>query len=123
MEFKNTKAYVWKEKFAIVKSAKCLDGAFANIVDKDEITVIIDGSKVDVNLDNIIESDGGWKIITLDVKFSFDVVGVTAKISTALAEANVSLMPIAAFSRDHFLVKDIEKAKQVFENLGIEISD
>ncbi len=122
MEFKDAKAYVWKEKFAIVKSAKIIDGAFANIIDKDEITVIIDESKIDVNLDNVIESDGGWKIITLDVKFAFDVVGVTAKISSALAKAGVSLLPIAAFSRDHFLVKDIEKAKQVFESLGIEIS-
>ena len=122
MEFKDAKAYVWKEKFAIVKSAKIIDGAFANIIDKDEITVIIDESKIDVNLDNVIESDGGWKIITLDVKFAFDVVGVTAKISSALAKAGVSLLPIAAFSRDHFLVKDIEKAEKVFESLGIEIS-
>ena len=110
MEFKDAKAYVWKEKFAIVKATKCIDGAFANIVDKDEVSVIIDETKVDVNLDYVIESDCGWKIITLDVKF-------------ALAEANVSLIPIAAFSRDHFLVKDIEKAKNVFENLGIRISN
>ena len=123
MEFKDAKAYVRKEKFAIVKATKCIDGAFANIVDKDEVSVIIDETKVDVNLDYVIESDCGWKIITLDVKFAFDVVGVTAKISTALAEANVSLIPIAAFSRDHFLVKDIEKAKNVFENLGIRISN
>jgi len=33
----------------------------------------------------------------------------------------ISIMPIAAYSRDHFLIKDTDtdKAKQIFEDLGI----
>lgn len=119
--FKDAKAYVWPEVFAIVKSRKTYENAFANIVDKDEITVIIEQSKVVE--EDVIEIEKDWKIITLDVVFPGDVVGVTAKISTALAKAGVSVMPIAAYSRDHFLVKekDLDKAKNAFEEMGIKL--
>jgi len=43
--FRNGKVYVWKETFAVVKSKKTYINAFANIIDKNETTVIIDQSK------------------------------------------------------------------------------
>ncbi len=117
--FKNGKVYVWNETFAIVKAKKSNHQAFVNIIDKDEITVIIDENKIDSQ--NIIKIEKGWKIFTLDIVFPMDVCGVTAKIADAMTKADISIMPIAAFSRDHFLVKtkDSEKAKEVFESLGI----
>jgi len=45
--FKNGKIYVWKEVFAIIKAKKADFNAFANIIDKNEITVIVDQSKYD----------------------------------------------------------------------------
>ena len=119
--FKNAKAYIWDETFAMIKSKKIYDNAFANISDKDEITVIIDQTKIVE--EDVIKIEKDWKIITLDVVFPADVVGVTAKIATALAKAGVTIMPIAAYSRDHFLVKekDLEKAKKTFEEIGIKV--
>lgn len=121
--FKNGTVYIWNETFAIIKAAKPLDGAFTTIIDKDETTVIIDQTKISENDGIEIEKD--WKVFTLDIVFPMDVCGVTAKIATALAEANISIMPLAAFSRDHFLIKekDAEKAKTIFTNLGITLSD
>ena len=43
--FKNGKVYIWKETFAIIKSKKSYPNAFANIIDKNETTVIIEQSK------------------------------------------------------------------------------
>ncbi len=119
--FKNGKAYVWKEKFAIIKAKKSDPKAFVNIMDKEEITVII--NQILINKNEIIEIKKDWKIITLDIVFPMNVVGVTAKISSALARENITIMPIAAFSKDHFLVKDkdINKAIRVLENLGIKL--
>ena len=57
--FKKGKFYVWKEKFAIVKSNKYLPDAFAIIKDKNEITVVIEQSKIDNNK-NIIKIDKNW---------------------------------------------------------------
>ena len=39
--FRNGKVYIWKESFAIIKSKKPFVNAFANIVDKNEIIVIV----------------------------------------------------------------------------------
>jgi len=119
--FKNSKVFIWKEKFAIAKAGQTDPDAFANIIDKNEITVIIDEKKLK-NV-NIIEVVKGWNIYTLDIIFPMDVYGPAAIISTALAEKKISIMPIAAFSRDHFLIKseNFETAKQVFESLGIAV--
>lgn len=117
--FKAAKAYAWKEKFAITKAKSPDKKAFANIADKDEITVIIDQSKIDS--ENTIEAEKDWKILTLDIIFPMNVIGVTAKIATALAKSGINIMPIAAYSKDHFLIKEknITKAKQVFKDIGI----
>ena len=118
---KSGTAYVWKETFAIIKAKKIDSLAFSNIVDQHEITTILDESRIDK--ENVVEIMKGWKIITLDIVFPPNVVGVTAKIATALADANISIMPIAAYSRDHFLIQkeSIDKAVTIFENLGIQM--
>ena len=119
--FKRGKVYVWKELFVICKSRHTHPKAFANIVDKDEITVIIDENYLH-DLD-VIDVQKGWKIFTLDIVFPMDVCGVTAKIASALAQKGISIMPLAAFSRDHFLIrnKDVQEAKRVFESLGLSL--
>ena len=61
--FKNGKVYIWKETFVIIKSKKSYPNAFANIIDKNEITVIIEQYKYDE--ENVMEIEvkhrtGGW---------------------------------------------------------------
>ncbi len=100
--------------------AKAIDPqAFTNIVDKHEISLVIDEEKIDEA--NAIEISRGWKVITLDILFPDDCCGVTAMIAGALADAGISVMPLAAFSRDHFLVQEenLEKAIRGFQDLGI----
>ena len=60
--FKNGKVYVWEEIFAIIKSKKACPMAFANIIDKNETTVIIEQSKY--NDKDVIEIEKDWKILT-----------------------------------------------------------
>lgn len=64
--FKNGKVYVWKETFAIIKSNKPYLNAFANVIDKNETTVIIEQSKY--NEENVIEIKKDWKILTFWLK-------------------------------------------------------
>jgi hypothetical protein len=116
---KNAKAYFWNESFAIFKSEYTNPDAFACITDKDEITVIIDQGKVENNL--LSEHEKGWKILTLDVVFPMDTVGILARISDVLAKRGISLMTISAYSRDHFLVreKDMPEVTEALQTLGI----
>ena len=64
--FTNGKVYIWKETFSIIKSKKPYPNAFANIIDKNETTVIIEQSKC--NDEDIIEIEKDWKIITFQLK-------------------------------------------------------
>jgi hypothetical protein len=119
--FKNGKVYVWKEGFAVVKAKRPMAGAFAVVKDNDETTVIIDENRVKIN--DVTEINKGWKLLTLDIVFPFDVMGVTSRISAAMVKANVSILYISVYSRDHFLVKekDLAKARKALEGLGLTV--
>jgi hypothetical protein len=46
----------------------------------------------------------GWVVITLDTVFEWDVIGILAVVSGALADAGIPIGAATAFSRDHILV-------------------
>jgi hypothetical protein len=116
---KNKEIKVWKEDFAIMKSRKFYDDAFVNIKDDKEITVIIDQSKIKDKY--FIKIDKNWKLITINIVFGFNVIGIMAKISSALSKKGISIMPIAAYSRDHILVKkeNLDDAVKVLREIEI----
>ncbi|MEA2037800.1 MAG: ACT domain-containing protein [Nanoarchaeota archaeon] len=116
--FKNGKVYIWKEKFAIINSKKPMPDSFALIQDKENITVIIDQSKI--KEEDIIGIEKDFKILTFDMTIDFGLVGFSAKVSKALADKKVSSFIISAYSTDHILVKekDLEKTKKALEELG-----
>lgn len=118
----NGKFYVWKGKFVIVKSRKLLPDFFAAIKDKNEITAIIEQSKIKKNK-NIIKIDKDWKIITFDMVLPLCLVGFLAKISKILADEKISIFVISAYSTDHILVKetDINKAAEKLKSIGLTI--
>jgi len=121
--FKSGKVYIWKETFAVIKSKKTYPEAFANIIDKKEITVIIDQSKF--NEEDVIEIEKDWKIFTFDMVLPFELVGFLAKVSQALADEKISIFAISAYSTDHILVKnrDLKKAVKKLESLGFNIKE
>ncbi len=116
--FRNGKVYVWKENFAVMKSKKTYPVAFANIIDKNEVTVIIDQSKF--NKKDAIEIERDWKLLTFDMVLPSGLAGFMAKVSQALADEKISIFTISAYSTDHILVKekDLSKSIRKLENLG-----
>ena len=58
--------------------------------------------------------------ITLTVHSSLEAVGLTAAVSKALTEANISCNVVAAYYHDHIFapIKDAEIAMDVLENLS-----
>ena len=121
--FQNSKVYVWKETFAVVKSKRPLPDAFAVIQDKNEVTVVVDQSKV-TNQD-IIEIERDWRILTFDMVLPFDLVGFLAVVSSTLAEEEISIFAISAYSTDHILVKqkDLARAVKKLKTLGCIIEE
>lgn len=119
--FKNGKTIVQKGIFAIVKAKKPLTDAFAVIQDQNEITVVIDQFKIDNK--QTIDIEKNYRILTFDMVLPFGLVGFLAKVSTALAQENISIFVLSAYSTDHILVKekDLPRVLKKLQVLGFKI--
>lgn len=120
-DYLNGKFYLWGERFVITKSKNPMMESFATIRDKNELTVIIEESKV--NWSDVVEVEKDWRILTFDMILPFGLVGFLAMISQALTDINVSIFVISAYSTDHFLIKekDLPKARARLESLGFKV--
>jgi hypothetical protein len=50
----------------------------------------------------------GFRLVTLDIELTWNVVGFLARVTEILAAAGVSVGALSAFSRDHLLIKQDE---------------
>lgn len=94
----------------------------AMIVDKDEVTLVADRRVSEVfqsRLTGAVVSAETYRLISVDVELEMGLVGFIAYLSRALAEAGISILPYAAYTRDHLLVsvKDFDRALIVLNAL------
>ena len=63
--------------------------------------------------------EGPYTLLTFDIVLDLDLVGYLSVVSSALAEAGVSIYALSSYRRDHILVKkgDAERAVEVVETL------
>lgn len=79
----------------------------AMVVDKDEVTLVIPSDAVTDfarRMYGHAQSPAVYRLITLDVELDPTLTGFMARVSGALAAQGVTVMPFAAFTRDHLLV-------------------
>ncbi len=57
------------------------------------------------------KTEGAFRLITFNLELDWNVVGYFAKISKILAEADISIVALSAFSRDHLLIKQEDLPK------------
>ncbi|MFN8379030.1 MAG: ACT domain-containing protein [Anaerolineae bacterium] len=79
----------------------------ALIVDKDEVTLVAPLDLFQIAAQRFAGLEIGsvhYRLVTLEVVFALDVVGIIAQIAPALAQAGIPILAISSFSRDHFLV-------------------
>lgn len=92
----------------------------AMIVDRDEITIVMhemDWSVAGRDLPGMrVLND--YRLITLDVELAADVTGFMDTVCRLLAGAGVPMLPLAAYSRDHILVRarDLDRTWQVLSD-------
>lgn len=94
----------------------------ALLVDKDEVTLMLEDEDYHEYQKRLIDhqvSETRYRLITLDVELDPTLIGFMAQISAALADANISILPFAAFSRDHLFVSsdDYDAAIMTLQNL------
>ena len=85
-------------------------------LEKEGVTVILPKEKADA-LNIPYAAVCAW--ITLTVHSSLEAVGLTAAVSKALTESNISCNVVAAFYHDHIFVpvKDAQQAMEVLQAL------
>ncbi len=88
-----------------------------SFIEKEGLTIILDKNVAD-SLNLSYTYVAAW--ITLTVHSSLEAVGLTAAVSTALANEGISCNVIAAFYHDHIFVakKDADRAMKVLEKLS-----
>ena len=84
------------------------------------ITLILKKNVADKYADDGLRYEYVAAWLTLEIHSALEAVGLTAAVSKALAEANISANVIAAFHHDHIFVdkKDGEKANLVLKKLA-----
>jgi len=92
---------------------------WAVITEKEGLTVIIDKTTATLNK---IPISGVLKRITLNIHSSLDAVGLTAAVSTKLAEAGISANVVAGSYHDHVFVQEphADEAMRVLQLLASE---
>lgn len=93
------------------------------VVDETEVTALVAESALD-ELPPCRQCEKGWSVITLDLAMDWDVTGVIAAISDALARAGIPLGAVAAYSRDHLLVPAmrLDQALDVLSELCADVT-
>ncbi len=56
--------------------------------------------------DGTAKAERGWRALVVTTPMDFSVTGVAAALTAPLAEAGVSVLPVATYDTDYFLVKD-----------------
>lgn len=87
------------------------------ITDGREISVI---AEADLELD-YISQEKPLRIISFDTKLPFDLIGFLAYITKLLADQDISIFALSAFSTDHLFMKEkyLERAVEVLKENGV----
>ena len=85
--------------------------------EKEEVTVVLPKIKAD---ENILFYPVVCAWITLNVHSALEAVGLTAAVSKALTEADISCNVIAAYYHDHLFVpvRDASQAMEILQGLS-----
>jgi hypothetical protein len=88
---------------------------FMILMDKYEVTLMLDETDYQTCRHAIRDAkvEGGFRLLTFDLVMDFSVVGFIATVAKILADTNISIMALSAFSRDHLLIKQDDLAKSL----------
>ncbi len=81
--------------------------------DKWEVTLLLD----EIDFGTVrhavrdAKTEGNFRLLSFDVELDFSVVGFLAEVTKILAGAEISVVALSAFTRDHVLIKQMDLSK------------
>ena len=82
----------------------------------DELSVVCQSLYVPA----VVKQDGNWRLLKIASVLNLSLTGITAKFSTALANADINLCVIATYETDYILIKQekLQTAIAALQNAG-----
>lgn len=90
-----------------------MTASFMIFKDKFETTLLLDDTDFQTIRHAVrdAKTERNFRLLTFDIELDFSIVGFLAEITRILAEAEISIVALSAFSRDHLLIKQENLAK------------
>ncbi len=109
---------IWEGTYSVLQVHAFPQDFVAAIRDHREKTIVARTGATRPAL--IRQEETGWKIISFEVELPFELTGFLAAVARRLAERQVPIFALSAFSTDHLLVREIhlETAVQALVELG-----
>lgn len=119
LEILDNKLKVVKLKTSATLPEAVFEQKFYSITKTDEELSIVVNEDVEIQSD-IIEYN--WRAIRIVGTLDFSLIGILSKISTILAQAEISIFAISTYNTDYILIKDdkLLKAKAILKDNGYE---
>jgi hypothetical protein len=110
------------ETYAVCRTDNPPPSAFATVQDGRETTVVVETAALDDLDATAVEAD--WHRLTFEMELPFELVGFLATVTTALAEAGVSVFVISSFATDHVFVpvEECPRAVETLDRLGCRVA-
>lgn len=103
----------WRKLLENAELSPRMTAPFMIFSDKYEVTLLLDEIDFETMRHAVRDAkiERGFRLLTFDIELDFSVVGFLAEVSRILAEAQISIFALSAFSRDHLLIKQTDLAK------------
>ena len=103
----------WRKLLENPELSPRMTAPFMIFQDNLEVTLLLDEIDYEKIRYSILsaKSQSGFRLLTFDIELDFTVVGFLAFVAKILADANISIIALSAFSRDHLLIKQNDLAK------------
>jgi hypothetical protein len=97
-----------------------LSGEFISVTrTRDELSIVAQQGK----FSDFLNSEEGWKILKISGVLDFSLIGIMSKLSTILANENISVFVMSTYNTDYIMVKkdNVKKAIEILEKNGYEV--
>ncbi|MGX6971227.1 ACT domain-containing protein [Vagococcus bubulae] len=88
---------------------------------EDELSVVLPTERIP---SNFISREDNWNGFKIEGVLDFSLIGILAKISSLLADANISIFAISTYNTDYILVKtnQFDEAIKILENNNYQLA-
>ena len=102
----------WRALLADASLSPRMTAPFMIFKDAHEVTLIVDDQDLRNMRPGLAEAKiaNGYRLLTFETVLDLSVVGFMAAVSRILANADVPILLISAFSRDHVLIRQSDLA-------------